>query len=93
MGDQVHCRYTARMTTALARVIPLVLERRAEAFNHPDWLFEVKYDGFRALLEMDGSGARLVSRNRRFGHRLKNSLVFPGSIRDLFSIQFRGHSD
>jgi bifunctional non-homologous end joining protein LigD len=23
----------------------------AEAFDHADWLFEVKYDGFRALLE------------------------------------------
>jgi bifunctional non-homologous end joining protein LigD len=41
----------------------------AEAFDHADWLFEVKYDGFRALLEIDGGGARLVSRNRnRFKH-------------------------
>jgi hypothetical protein len=29
-----------------------------------DWLCELKYDGFRALLEIDGHGARLVSRNR-----------------------------
>src|SRR5262249_36638805 len=57
------------MSTALARVIPLVLKRRAEAFNPPDWLFEVKYDGFRALLEIDGTGARLMPRNRnRFRH-------------------------
>ena len=56
-------------STALPKVAPLVLKRRAEAFDHPDWLFEVKYDGFRALLEIDGSGARLVSRNRnRFKH-------------------------
>jgi len=25
------------------------LQRRREAFDHPDWLFELKYDGFRAL--------------------------------------------
>jgi hypothetical protein len=25
---------------------PMLLGRRAEAFSHPDWLFELKYDGF-----------------------------------------------
>jgi ATP-dependent DNA ligase len=25
------------------------LEQRRQPFDHPDWLFEVKYDGFRAL--------------------------------------------
>jgi ATP-dependent DNA ligase len=33
----------------------------AAAFDHPDWLFELKYDGFRALLEIDPAGARLLS--------------------------------
>ena len=57
------------MTTALPKVTPLVLKRRAAAFDNPDWLFELKYDGFRALLEVDGAGARLLSRNRnRFKH-------------------------
>jgi ATP-dependent DNA ligase len=46
-----------------------VLKRRAEAFDNHHWLFELKYDGFRALLEINGTGARLVSRNRdRFRH-------------------------
>jgi hypothetical protein len=39
-------------------VTPLVLKRRAEPSDNPDWLFELKYDGFRALLEIDGAGAR-----------------------------------
>lgn len=57
------------LTSALPRITPLVLERRAEAFDNDGWLFELKYDGFRALLEIDGAGARLVSRNRnRFKH-------------------------
>jgi bifunctional non-homologous end joining protein LigD len=48
---------------------PLVLKRRAEAFENDAWIFDLKYDGFRALLEIDGNGARLVSRNRnRFKH-------------------------
>jgi bifunctional non-homologous end joining protein LigD len=57
------------VTSALPRVAPLTLKRRAQAFDNPDWLFDLKYDGFRALLEIDGSEARLVSRNRnRFKH-------------------------
>ena len=39
------------------------LSRRAEPFNHPDWVFEIKWDGFRALLHSDSEGLRLVSRN------------------------------
>ena len=41
---------------------PLPLTRRPEPFSHPDWLYEVKYDGFRALTYCDPSGVRLVSR-------------------------------
>ena len=49
--------------------MPLVLKRRAAAFDDPGCLFELKYDGFRALLEIDGGGARLLPRNRnRFKH-------------------------
>jgi bifunctional non-homologous end joining protein LigD len=57
------------VTTALPKVRPLELKRRAAGFDNDGWLFELKYDGFRALLEIDGSEARLVSRNRnRFRH-------------------------
>jgi len=31
-------------------------------FDHPDWLFELKYDGFRARAYVDGSGTKLISR-------------------------------
>jgi ATP-dependent DNA ligase len=52
------------VTSALPKVAPLTLWRRAQAFNSPDWHFELKYDRFRALLEIDGAGARLLSHNR-----------------------------
>lgn len=29
----------------------------------PEWSYEVKWDGYRALLVADGRGARLISRN------------------------------
>jgi ATP-dependent DNA ligase len=50
------------MTTARPKATPLVLKRRAAAFDNRAWLFEIKSDGDRALLEIDGSSARLVSR-------------------------------
>ena len=42
---------------------PLALVRRPRSFSDPNWVFEIKYDGFRALAYLDGSGARLISRN------------------------------
>ena len=40
--------------------MPLV--RLPEPFDHPDWLFELIHDGFRALAYVDGHHCRLVSR-------------------------------
>jgi bifunctional non-homologous end joining protein LigD len=60
---------------------PLPLSRARTAFSHPDWIFEVKWDGFRALLYSDRDGVRLLSRN---GNVFKS---FPGLcgglLRDL----------
>jgi bifunctional non-homologous end joining protein LigD len=41
----------------------LPLSRARAAFSHADWLFEIKWDGFRSLLYSDTDGVRLVSRN------------------------------
>jgi bifunctional non-homologous end joining protein LigD len=40
------------------------LARLHQPFDHPDWLFELKYDGFRALAHVADGIVRLVSRNR-----------------------------
>jgi ATP dependent DNA ligase-like protein len=42
---------------------PLPLSRARTLFSHPDWLFEIKWDGFRSLLYSDNDDVRLVSRN------------------------------
>jgi ATP-dependent DNA ligase len=39
------------------------LGRRREAFDHSDWLFELKWEGFRTLAYVTGGGSKLVSRN------------------------------
>jgi bifunctional non-homologous end joining protein LigD len=42
---------------------PLALDRARAAFSHPDWLFEIKWDGFRALARIDHGRCKLISRN------------------------------
>jgi hypothetical protein len=49
---------------------PMPLKRRREPFSHPDWLFELKHDGFRALAFIQNGNCQLVSRN---GNEFKNS--------------------
>ena len=39
------------------------LKRLREPFDHPDWIFEIKHDGFRGLAYIEDGTARLVSRN------------------------------
>ena len=41
---------------------PMSLVRIPDPFDHPDWLFELKYDGFRALAHVEGHRCTLVSR-------------------------------
>jgi bifunctional non-homologous end joining protein LigD len=39
------------------------LQYRREPFDHPDWVFELKYDGFRALAVIQPGRTQLISRN------------------------------
>ena len=44
------------------RFQPLALGRTTEPFSHPDWLFEIKWDGFRSFVRIEQGKCRLVSR-------------------------------
>ncbi len=44
------------------------LLRLSEAFDHRDWLFELKHDGFRAFAIIERYRARFISRQ---GHEFK----------------------
>jgi bifunctional non-homologous end joining protein LigD len=39
------------------------LQKRVSAFDDPDWIFELKLDGFRALAVIEPGRAQMVSRN------------------------------
>jgi bifunctional non-homologous end joining protein LigD len=67
------------------------LGRRREPFDHSEWIFELKYDGFRALLSVGFKGPEFISRNAntlaRFGElalfidrELDASAVLDGEI-------------
>jgi bifunctional non-homologous end joining protein LigD len=43
---------------------PMLATSVADAFDSPDWLFEIKWDGYRAVAFIEDGRVRLVSRNQ-----------------------------
>jgi bifunctional non-homologous end joining protein LigD len=43
---------------------PMLATITDKSFDNPDWLFEIKWDGYRAVAFVDGGRVRLVSRNQ-----------------------------
>jgi bifunctional non-homologous end joining protein LigD len=48
---------------ALPRVQPIIPIWRREPFDDPEWVFDFKYDGFRALCYLERGRCRFISRN------------------------------
>jgi bifunctional non-homologous end joining protein LigD len=46
----------------LPRIQPINPTRIAAPFDHADWFFELKHDGFRALAYIEDGGCKLISR-------------------------------
>jgi len=61
------------------------LGRAREPFSHPDWIFEVKWDGFRSLVRIERGACELVSRN---GNEFKS---FP-ALNEALPIKLRAAS-
>jgi bifunctional non-homologous end joining protein LigD len=47
-----------------ATIHPMLAESVEKAFDGAEWLFEIKWDGYRAIAFIEGGKARLVSRNQ-----------------------------
>jgi len=61
------------------------LGRVAEPFSHRDWVYEVKWDGFRALVHIEHGACKLISRN---GNAFKS---FP-ALNDTLPAELRARS-
>ena len=59
-GDELR---DAPVTPMPRHVRPMLATPAGEPFDHPDWLFEVKWDGYRAVAEVRDGEVALYSRN------------------------------
>src|SRR6185503_11597189 len=73
---------------------PMPLARLPQPFDHPDWIFELKLDGWRALPHIKNGRFELVSRNgntlksfpdrcSRLAGAVRGSVVLDGEIVSL----------
>ena len=49
----------------LPRIRPMRLRLVKEPLDHPDYLYELKHDGFRAVVYIEDGECKLVSRNMK----------------------------
>lgn len=45
-------------------IAPMLAVLHETPFDDPNWIYEIKWDGYRAVAEVDGANSRLYSRNR-----------------------------
>jgi hypothetical protein len=68
---------------------PMPLSRRPAPFDHPEWVFELKYDDFRSLAVIQNGRTELISRN---GHpfnsfdTLRKALTAPGDGKTVLGL-------
>lgn len=54
----------SRKSSMPSAIYPMLATLVDEPFHSSDWLYEIKWDGYRAIAYIDGSRVRLVSRNQ-----------------------------
>lgn len=59
----ISVRGAGRTDKVLDPIRPMLAKQRADAFDGDDWVFEIKWDGYRAIAETGGPTTRLYSRN------------------------------
>ena len=59
----------------IPRFRPIIPERKPEIFEHPDWFYELKYDGFRAVAYIDGGLCKFVRKKEKISSDLTISVL------------------
>ncbi|TSK07435.1 MAG: DNA ligase D [Geobacter sp.] len=70
------------------QVSPMLATSAAEPFDDPDWLFEIKLDGYRSIAEISGADVLLYSRNN-----LSFNRKFPSLVRSLAALNINAVLD
>ena len=92
----------ARKSAMAARFGPMLATLGEGAFSDPNWLFEIKWDGVRALAWIAGGKLTLRSRNNlditnRYPElaSLPDAIAAPNAVLDgeIVALDARGHSD
>jgi hypothetical protein len=58
---------------------PITLKRMREPFDHPDWVFELKHDSFRAIADISNTRCQLVSRQDNVYQHFKPCVTLSAS--------------
>jgi bifunctional non-homologous end joining protein LigD len=69
-------------------VKPTLASLSDKAFNNPDWIFEIKWDGFRCISSVNYNKVQLWSRNN-----LSFNADFPQIVEELKTLGFQGVFD
>jgi bifunctional non-homologous end joining protein LigD len=83
LGIEIHEDGNSSYISTLRQLRPMLAKSANSAFNDPEWIFEIKLDGYRALALVDQVSARLVS---RAGNEL--SSAYPAITADLATTKF-----
>ncbi len=67
---------------------PMLATLAKEPFDHPDWVFELKWDGYRAIAEIRKKGVSLYSRNQ-----ISLNKKFPPIVESLRKFGFEAALD
>jgi bifunctional non-homologous end joining protein LigD len=81
-------REGAKKATMPEKVDPMLATLTAEPFDQPGWLFEIKWDGYRAVAEVSKKGVKLYSRNQ-----LDFTEMFAPVVRELYRLDFEAVLD
>ncbi len=91
----------APVTPMPHNIKPMLATLIKEPFDHPDWIFEVKWDGYRAIAEIRDGDISLYSRNRiSFNRKFSPIAETLGKFRfdavldgEIVVVDDRGHPD
>jgi ATP-dependent DNA ligase len=68
--------YARTILVGSTRYTPMPLAQRREPFDHQEWIYELKYGGFRALLSTGGGPWPFISRKADAFSRFSNLALF-----------------